>query len=126
MEIIGRRAAHEKGLAHYYTGNACKYGHVAQRLVASGACLQCARQYSRTYARVQNGATLRVMFENVHPEDAAVLRDTFAALQAARDAAGAAHAPDIDGKRAQTFPDLTTAPPGYAPPPFTPHPGGKP
>lgn len=122
-KIIKRRAAHEQGLKYFFTGNACKYGHTCERIVASGACLECQRGYSRKYARTLNGARISVTFEQVHPEDAAVLRDTYAALQAARDAA--TPAPNIPAARATAFPDLASAPPGYTPPPFVPHPGVK-
>lgn len=38
-----RKAAKEAGSRHYFTGNACPAGHVAQRTTANGACVECAK-----------------------------------------------------------------------------------
>ena len=35
--------ARSKGLTRYFTGVACPYGHIAERLVSTRACAQCAR-----------------------------------------------------------------------------------
>jgi hypothetical protein len=40
-EIIERRAAADLGRARFYTGRPCKHGHISQRFVASGGCVEC-------------------------------------------------------------------------------------
>lgn len=121
-----RKEAAALGLAHFYTGKACKYGHVAQRFVASGACMQCNKENARMFARVKQGGTVRVILEGLHAEDAAAIRDYAAGLQAARDVAAQANAPNIDAARRRLFPELASAPPDYVPPAFTHHPAVKP
>lgn len=100
---ISRQAAFDQGLSHFYTGRPCKHGHDAQRIVASGACAQCVRGYSKAYARAKNGAFVTVTFTQLHPDDAAALRDTCAALQAARDATTSAKPFDAAAARAQIY-----------------------
>lgn len=39
--VISRTAAYKAGLRHYFTGKPCKQGHLAQRYVTNGACLEC-------------------------------------------------------------------------------------
>lgn len=41
--VPARRAALALGLRHYSTGEACRRGHVSQRYVSSGSCVECAR-----------------------------------------------------------------------------------
>ena len=43
FEIISREEARERGLKRFFTGEPCKYGHVAERYVSTGACVECAR-----------------------------------------------------------------------------------
>ena len=40
-EIISRRAAADSGKTFFFTGKACKHGHVSQRYVTTGACKAC-------------------------------------------------------------------------------------
>lgn len=42
MEIITRPHAKASGRKRYYTGKLCKNGHLSERAVASGSCLECA------------------------------------------------------------------------------------
>lgn len=46
MEIISRKDARAAGLNKYYTGQACKNGHVDYRYVQSGACRSCIYHYN--------------------------------------------------------------------------------
>ena len=39
--LISRRAAEDRGLRRYYTEHPCKYGHVAERYVSNGLCVEC-------------------------------------------------------------------------------------
>jgi len=41
MEIITRQEARQRGLKTYFTGVACKNGHVSSRYVQSGTCSAC-------------------------------------------------------------------------------------
>ena len=41
--IISRDEARARGLKRYFTGTPCKHGHIAERNVRSGRCLECDR-----------------------------------------------------------------------------------
>ena len=41
--IIGRDAASALGLKRFFTGEPCKHGHVAERIVSSHRCTECDR-----------------------------------------------------------------------------------
>lgn len=43
MEIISRKQAKKIGLTYYFTGRACKHGHVARRNILNKTCLECAK-----------------------------------------------------------------------------------
>jgi|SRR3954465_11028517 len=43
-EIISRAEAKAAGMKRYFTGLACRHGHVAERQVDSCICLECNRQ----------------------------------------------------------------------------------
>ena len=43
MEIISRQEAKEKGLIRYFTGIACRAGHLSERLTSDGHCITCRR-----------------------------------------------------------------------------------
>lgn len=53
MVVISREEAIERGLKTYFTGEPCKYGHVAERRVDNSGCLECRRERSKEY-REQN------------------------------------------------------------------------
>lgn len=44
MEHLTREQAVERGLLRFFTGDPCKNGHVAERYVKKGICIQCNRQ----------------------------------------------------------------------------------
>lgn len=44
-EIIDRRAAFAAGKTRYYTGTPCKQGHIAERYVSTGGCVECHSPY---------------------------------------------------------------------------------
>lgn len=46
-KIISRAEAKAKGLKHYFTGKACKWGHVVQRYVSTCVCVVCAEDGCR-------------------------------------------------------------------------------
>lgn len=43
VKVISRAAARSAGLTHYFTGVACKNGHIAKRYVRDTKCLECHR-----------------------------------------------------------------------------------
>ena len=45
MKIISKKDAKTQGLKRYFTGKPCKYGHVAERYVGSGKCIECDAEY---------------------------------------------------------------------------------
>jgi 5-methylcytosine-specific restriction endonuclease McrA len=47
--IISLAHAKAEGLTRYFTGVACKHGHVAERLVSSRACIVCTQQRLVSY-----------------------------------------------------------------------------
>ena len=54
MDIVSRKEAIERGLTRYFTGKACKQGHVAQRQTISATCITCLREAS--HRNKQNAA----------------------------------------------------------------------
>jgi len=51
MEIILKQEAVERHLIHYNTGKPCAHGHVGNRLVSTGKCVECARLYHTKYIK---------------------------------------------------------------------------
>ena len=51
MDIISRQDAKTQGLKFYFTGVACKHGHVCRRFVSNGQCEECGRNRARDYSR---------------------------------------------------------------------------
>lgn len=41
VEIVLKHQAIERGLKRYYTGKVCKHGHVCERPVVNGTCIEC-------------------------------------------------------------------------------------
>jgi hypothetical protein len=41
MDKIGCREAFESGKTRYFTGEPCKHGHIAERMVSNGVCVDC-------------------------------------------------------------------------------------
>jgi hypothetical protein len=50
MEIVTLGEARENGLKRYFTGKPCKHGHVAERLVSTKGCVECAKATRKRYA----------------------------------------------------------------------------
>lgn len=50
MLVLSRSEARAAGLKRYFTGTACKAGHVAERYTNGGNCAACLVLTSRTYA----------------------------------------------------------------------------
>lgn len=47
--IISRNEARKEGLTHYFTGDECEKGHVAERLVSSGLCIGCLSERNESF-----------------------------------------------------------------------------
>ena len=43
MEKISRQEAQMQGLSRYFTGEPCKAGHIAERMVSNSMCVECKR-----------------------------------------------------------------------------------
>jgi hypothetical protein len=54
--IIGRDEARALGLKRFFTGKPCKRGHIAERYIGSGRCVQCDRTLTREHARKRRAA----------------------------------------------------------------------
>lgn len=48
MELMTRSMAALQGIRRYFTGQPCKYGHVAERFTSSGGCVVCANPLHRS------------------------------------------------------------------------------
>jgi hypothetical protein len=66
--IISRAAARARGLPSYFTGRACKYGHVAERRTSTADCRECRREYVKRFS-TRDGKRWR----RAHPVVAAAL-----------------------------------------------------
>lgn len=51
--LTTKQEAKARGLTRYSTGQACKHGHVAERLVSSGACVACMRDLKTARSRTR-------------------------------------------------------------------------
>jgi len=47
MNVISRKAAKQSGLKRYFTGGACKMGHVCERQTSNGSCIACLSNYAQ-------------------------------------------------------------------------------
>lgn len=47
MKVISFMQAQLQGLARYFTGKSCIYGHVAERFVCNCQCIECHRIKNR-------------------------------------------------------------------------------
>ncbi len=84
MEIIQKEQARELKLKKYFTGIACKYGHLTFRYTNTGACVRCISSYYKRY-HYKKVKKVVVRFL-VHPEDAVIIRAFAIELMTARDA----------------------------------------
>jgi len=49
--VITKGDARVQGLKRFFTGQPCRHGHIAERLVSDGKCMECAREQQRTRPR---------------------------------------------------------------------------
>jgi hypothetical protein len=90
MRITTRSEAFEDGRNTYFTGRACKNGHVAERYVRNGSCMECIRCTARSYrngfsqSRIYKTRGYRLINVWVHPDDEPGLLAHVEALKDAR------------------------------------------
>lgn len=65
MELISCLDALARGKTRFFTGEACKYGHVAERMVSNGSCVDCLN--ARRKARRDNYANVKA-WRKANPE----------------------------------------------------------
>lgn len=53
METISREIAREKGLRFFHTGKHCRLGHLSQRYVSTGICVECSKTRDRPQTEAQ-------------------------------------------------------------------------
>jgi hypothetical protein len=53
MKFTSRSEALARGLKRYYTGEPCKYGHIAERWAFAGECVICHRLAMLEWSRKQ-------------------------------------------------------------------------
>jgi 5-methylcytosine-specific restriction endonuclease McrA len=67
-EIITRKEARAQGCKRYFTGKACKHGHLSERTVSSGGCVVCRDEWhARHPGRMQEH---RAKWAAANPRDA--------------------------------------------------------
>ena len=49
MKIVTRMEAAKAGLNRFYTGKPCRNGHMAERYVLNGTCVECANVSAHRY-----------------------------------------------------------------------------
>lgn len=47
LQVITRDAAHLAGKPRFFTGVPCKHGHLSERYVLQGACIECLKKYKK-------------------------------------------------------------------------------
>lgn len=73
MQIITRAQARAASSKRYFTGSACKYGHLAERLVSNGSCMECAyiRQTEKYHANIEQERLRQKLRREADPNSAA-------------------------------------------------------
>lgn len=51
MKAITRQAAALAGQTRFYTGKTCRNGHIAERYVVNGACVECMSLHTAAHRR---------------------------------------------------------------------------
>ena len=54
MKIVTRATAIARGQKRYYTGRPCRNGHVSERLVSNGVCVECELERNRSPHRKES------------------------------------------------------------------------
>ena len=89
--LISRKQAAAEGKIKYFTGKPCKYGHIAERYVSVGTCVECnrlqAKKNQNKYKKLINDARSKLVTIQitVHPDDVVFIKDMAAALNTTRE-----------------------------------------
>ena len=67
MKVISRAEAMRSDLKRYYTGKACKSGHIAERYTKTRVCVQCDKEAGEKW-RSENAAARAAYFEKYRQE----------------------------------------------------------
>lgn len=75
MQVITRKEAQAQGKKRYFTGKPCKHGHISERWVNPGVCLDCAAEIMKRYYETHREAhaTSARKWREEHPERNAAL-----------------------------------------------------
>lgn len=65
--IITKRDARAAGIRHYFTGQPCKRGHLRERFVSTGQCIDCCSLYGVAWRR-KNGVPARINISDARTE----------------------------------------------------------
>jgi hypothetical protein len=77
LPIISAREAYDAGRTRYFTGKPCKRGHIAERMVTSGSCVECLHVYEELY-RSKQYAIVKA-WKEANPEKVAEYSKRYAA-----------------------------------------------
>ena len=89
--LISRKQAAAEGKIKYFTGKSCKYGHVAERYVSIGKCVECNKIQSKNnqdeFKKLINAARSKLITitVSVHPEDSQSIKEYAAILNNQRE-----------------------------------------
>lgn len=59
MELLSRKEAISKNLSRYFTGKPCPKGHISERRLPKGNCLECEKEYKASNREKYNGYTAK-------------------------------------------------------------------
>lgn len=99
MNTISRNEAVNSGLPRFFTGKPCKYGHLSERYVTTGACIQCLRNSAAKYRQAGSLGQARTvrLAAYVHPDDAEKVYQTIDYLNKMRGLPAAQRPADPNG-----------------------------
>jgi len=60
VQVINRKEAKALGLTRYYTGKPCLKGHVCERRLCNGNCVECDRRRLKDYKKSPKGVALKL------------------------------------------------------------------
>lgn len=83
MQIIDRYKARSRGLKRFYTGKKCKNGHLSERYVSTGACIECTKNTNSDYQQMI-GSDACTVSVRCHKDDEQLIRIIIDRLNMAR------------------------------------------
>lgn len=83
--MISRNDAKTVGLKRFFTGRPCKNGHLAERFVSTGTCVECAKNAVQSHRlRFRSSLPWSTLTAKLHPADHAAVMDYVDRLNMAR------------------------------------------